>query len=155
MLLTKKLSNLPCSQIPPYPARVPSGQTHATLLIEEAVSVTTHCWDLEQGLLTMQGFLHVSRMQVNWRGQSLSTRHSGSSATTAEKFKHMHWKSQILKLLQSSTYALHKIHSHLQSWDACKHKSPYGLWQYSQHQTHSCQDCKGAGILALWNHCQE
>ena len=76
---------LPLSQVPPYPASVPSGQIHATLLTDVCVSVTTHCWDGEHGLLTTQGFKQVSLMQVSCGGQSLSTRHSGSSDTTAEK----------------------------------------------------------------------
>ena len=75
---------LPFSQEPPYPASVPSGQIHATLLNDVCVSVTTHCWDGEHGLLTIQGFKQVSLMQVSWGGQSLSTLHSGSSDTTAE-----------------------------------------------------------------------
>ena len=75
--------SLPLSHWPPYPVKVPSGQTHATLLYEECVSITTHFWDLEQGLLTRQGFWHLSCMQVIWGGQSLSTLHSGSSDMTA------------------------------------------------------------------------
>ena len=76
---------LPLSHVPPYPAKVPSGQIHATLLIADGVSVTTHCWELEHGLLTRQGFWQVSLMQVNLGGQSLSTLHSGSSASIAKK----------------------------------------------------------------------
>ena len=63
---------------------------HATLLKEVKVSVTTHCCELVQGLLTMQGFRQVSLMQVIWGGQSTSTRHSGSSDITAENEKTSH-----------------------------------------------------------------
>ena len=76
--------SLPCSHLPPYPANVPSGQIQATLRIDVGVSVTIHCWEEEQGLLVMQGFLQVSLMQVRFGGQSRSTLHSGSSEITAE-----------------------------------------------------------------------
>ena len=76
---------LPFLQSPLKVTTSPGGQTHATLLTDVCVSVTTHCWDGEQGLLTTQGFKQVSLMQVSCGGQSLSTRHSGSSDTTAEK----------------------------------------------------------------------
>jgi len=61
---TFQAKTIPCSQVPPYPANVPSGQMHATLLIDEGVLVTTHCCELVHGLLIKQGFLQVSLMQV-------------------------------------------------------------------------------------------
>ena len=60
---------------------------HATLLIEVKVSVTTHCCELVHGFLTIQGFWQVSLMHVIWGGQSMSTLHSGSSSSIAERIR--------------------------------------------------------------------
>ena len=128
---------LPLSQVPPYPASVPSGQIHATLLTDVCVSVTTHFWDGEHGLLTTQGFKQVSLMQVSCGGQSLSTRHSGSSDTTAEITCKL--RVRVLQDPKSATtYAQHKKHGHLLSKDICKCKPLCGLWHCTQHLEHSC-----------------
>ena len=60
------------------------------------MSVTTHCCDLEQGLVTRHGLRQDSLMQVKLGAQSLSTRHSGSSASIAKIGQaHAFNKSQI------------------------------------------------------------
>jgi len=54
------------------------------------------------GLAVKQGFLQLSLMQVSLGGQSLSTRHSGCSDTTAEKGKHMHLSEPDSKAVPST-----------------------------------------------------
>ena len=144
---------LPFLQSPLKVTTSPGGQTHATLLTDVCVSVTTHCWDGEQGLLTTQGFKQVSLMQVSWGGQSLSTLHSGSSDTTAEITCKL--RVRVLQDPKSATtYAQHKKLDHLLSKDICRCKPLCGLWHCTQHLEHSCWlvDIE-ADIPFWWNHC--
>ena len=73
---------LPSWQFPLSENTVPSGQTHATVLVGK-VSDTTHLWFPVQGLFIWQGFWHLSFIHASLDGQSWSTLHSGSSILMA------------------------------------------------------------------------
>ena len=95
-------------------------------------------------------------MQVIFEGQSLSTRHSGSSASIARiRQAHAVKKSWILKLFLISTYALHKMQNRLLLGHSYICRSLYGLWRYIQHQSDSCQDYREVDIPCEWSHYQE
>ena len=83
-MITCKPIIIPCVQRPLFPKTAPSGQTQATDF-EGWESITTHFWELLQGLLTLQGFWQDSDMHASCDGQSLSMRHSGVSVTIAKK----------------------------------------------------------------------
>jgi|688.fasta_scaffold55976_4 hypothetical protein len=74
---------IPCVHIPLLPKTAPSGHMQATDL-EGWESITTHFWELLQGLFTVQGFWQVSDMHASWEEQSRSTLHSGVSVTIAK-----------------------------------------------------------------------
>ena len=62
----------------PWPEKiVPSGHTHATVRVGR-VSLTIHLCCPLQGLLTLQGFWHLSPIHARSDWQSGSTLHSGS-----------------------------------------------------------------------------
>jgi hypothetical protein len=88
---------IPWVHWPLVPNTDPSGQTHATDLVGKE-SMTTHCCELVQGLLTVHGFWQVAWIHASLDGQSRSTWHSGFSATTAEGRKTMGTVSRELLL---------------------------------------------------------
>ena len=82
-IVTCKPKMIPCVHWPLLPKTAPSGHTQATDF-EGCESITTHFWELLQGLLTVHGFWQDSDMHASCDGQSLSMRHSGVSVTIAK-----------------------------------------------------------------------
>ena len=147
-LMQQASQSLPCSHLPPYPANVPSGQIQATLRIDVWVFVTIHCWEEEQGLLVMQGFLQASLMQVSDGGQSASTLHSGSSAITARKIMQIRSRFSHHSYFQMKTYVQHMQHIHRQWEGSDKYMFLYDYWQCNQLLEHNFQDYREVDILS-------
>lgn len=156
------VSHIPCVQIPLPPNTDPSGQIHATDL-DGWESITTHFWELLQGLLTTQGFWHVWEMHASLEGQSGSTLHSGCSVTTA-KIKELiiragcKFDSKYGKRMEAFLRSAHStkpspfsggLHSHLSWWLTAVHRAPGAQGFFWHNGKHSFL-CDPGGKSQIW-----